>query len=313
MEAEIAAGRYFGRQSGQEKTFAEFIDRYIERELPKNPKGYAKQKMLLTWWKSQLGPYYLCHVTPGMIGELRDKLMSETIKKGTLRTSSTTNRYLAALSRALTISQREWHWIKENPALQITRPKENKGRERYFEKDEITKLLELCRKSKSPHLYPVTLFAVNTGARRGEILDLKWDDIDFERCTVTFRNTKNGDDRTIHLTQKILNCLLEERNKRTMISQYVFPSADGKKPGCIRGSWERAIAALGLKGIVCFHSIRHSVASHLAMAGYTMLEIGKILGHRSVVTMRYAHLSTAATVKALNHLNDEIFGTYMHA
>lgn len=52
MESEIRAGRYFGKEECKEKTFAEFIDRYIEKELPKNPKGYAKQKMLLAWWKN---------------------------------------------------------------------------------------------------------------------------------------------------------------------------------------------------------------------------------------------------------------------
>ncbi|MFI0434989.1 MAG: hypothetical protein ACH350_04580 [Parachlamydiaceae bacterium] len=92
MEAEIRAGRYFGREEDKEKTFLEFIDRYIEKELPKNPKGYAKQKALLTWWKSKLGSYFLCHITPSMIAELRDKLMSETTYRKKLRTSSTTNR-----------------------------------------------------------------------------------------------------------------------------------------------------------------------------------------------------------------------------
>jgi len=70
MESEIRAGRYFGREESKEKTFAEFIDRYIEKELPKNPNFYTKQKMHLLWWKSHLGKYFLCHVTPSLIAEL---------------------------------------------------------------------------------------------------------------------------------------------------------------------------------------------------------------------------------------------------
>lgn len=306
MEAEIRAGRYFGKEEDKEKTFSELIDRYIERELPKNPKSFIKQRTLLTWWKKHLGPYFLCHITPSMIAELRDLLMSETTIRYKLRTASTTNRYLASLSRAFTICQKEWHWIKENPAQLITRPKENKPRERYLEKEEINKLLEACKKSQSPHLYPVTLFALNTGARKGEILGLKWMDIDFDRSTVTFRDTKNGENRTLHLTKQVINCLKEERPKRIILSEYVFPSLNGKGPTCIRVAWERVIERLGLKD-VCFHSLRHTVASHLAQAGYSMLEIGKILGHRSNVTMRYVHLSTATTAKALNYLSDEIY------
>lgn len=57
----------FWKRRKQRKNFIEFIDRYVEKELPKNPKGYAKQKMLLTSWKSKLGSYFLCHITPAMI------------------------------------------------------------------------------------------------------------------------------------------------------------------------------------------------------------------------------------------------------
>lgn len=52
MEAEIRAGRYFGKDDSKEKTFANLADRYIEKELPKNPKAYQKQKMMMSWWKS---------------------------------------------------------------------------------------------------------------------------------------------------------------------------------------------------------------------------------------------------------------------
>jgi hypothetical protein len=137
MEAEVRGGRFFGAEDGREKTFAEFIDRYIQNELPKNPKAYRKQKQLLSWWRSHLGSYFLCRVTPSAIAELRDRLMTESTPKGTLRTPSTANRYIAALSRAFTICQREWCWVQENPVLKITRPKENKPRERFLDKYEI--------------------------------------------------------------------------------------------------------------------------------------------------------------------------------
>jgi hypothetical protein len=134
MEAEIRAGRYFGKEADKEKTFFEFIDRYIEKELPKNPNGYKKQKMMLTWWKSQLGRYFLCHITPAMIAEMRDKLLSEVTPRHKLRTPSTTNRYIAAISRAFMVGVKEWQWLKENPVRKIIRPKENKPRDRYLEK-----------------------------------------------------------------------------------------------------------------------------------------------------------------------------------
>ena len=310
MEAEIRAGRYFGKEEDKEKSFAEFIDRYIEKELPKNPKGYAKQKMLLTWWKSKLGSYFLCHITPAMIAELRDDLMKEMTYRKKLRTSSTTNRYLASLSRAFNICQKEWNWIKENPVRKISRPKENKARERYLEKEEIALLLEACRKSKSPHLYPITLFALATGARKGEIMNLTWQDIDFSRSTAIFRNTKNGTDRTVHLSPSILNCLQEEQGKRIILSEYVFPSADGKSPGIIRTAWDNVIKELGWENEnVCFHSLRHTTASHLAQNGVSSLEIAAILGHKTLTMVkRYSHFSTASTAPILNKIDNELLG-----
>jgi integrase len=312
MEAEVRAGRYFGLEEDREKTFAQFVDRYIEKELPKNPKGYAKQKLLLSWWKSHLGKYFLCHITPSSIAELRDRLLSEMTPKGTLRTPSTTNRYLAALSRAFTICQREWRWIKENPVLKITRPKENKPRDRYLEKEEIHRLLEVCKKSKSPYLYAIVLFALSTGARKGEILSLTWDDVDFARMTAIFRDTKNGETRAVHLSATIIGRLKEEKERRVVLSNYVFPNHNGTKPADIKTAWENAVKETGLKN-VCFHSLRHTAASHLSMGGFSPLEIAAVLGHKTLAMVkRYSHLSISATARALDRLNDEIFGDVMN-
>lgn len=308
MEAEVRAGRYFGREEGREKTFTQFIDRYIEKELPKNPKAYAKQKLLLTWWKSHLGKYFLCHITPSIIAELRDLLMSEKTPRGIIRTPSTANRYLAALSRAFTICEREWRWVRENPVLKITRPKENKPRERFLDKQEIARLLEVCKKSRSQYLYAIVLFALSTGARKGEILSLTWNDVDFARMMATFRETKNGETRAVHLSTTIIKRLKEEKERRLVPSAYVFPSRDGKKPADIKNAWESAVKIAGFKN-VCFHSLRHTAASHLCMEGFSTLEIAAVLGHKTLAMVkRYSHLSISATARALDRLNDEIFG-----
>lgn len=308
MESEVRAGRYFGKEDDKEKTFAEFIDLFIEKELPKNPKSFAKQKALLTWWKSKLGSYFLCHITPSMSAGLRDILMGEVTRRHKLRTPSTANRYLAALSRAFTLGVKEWHWLKENPILKITRPKENKPRERYLEVDEINQLLYACRNSKSPHLYAVVSCLLATGARKSEILGLRVGDVDFNRATATFRNTKNGETRTVPLSHSVLDILRNEKSKRIVMSEFIFPSMDGKRPADIREAWDRAIKECGWKD-VSLHTLRHTVASHLSMNGISMLEIGNILGHKSMsMVKRYSHLSTASMAKPLNMLSDEILG-----
>jgi len=175
-------------------------------------------------------------------------------------------------------------------------------------KEEIEKLLEVCKESKSPHLYPVTLFALSSGARRGEILGLKWKDVDLDRKVATFRDTKNGEHRSIPLSDALSECLWKEKRLRSIPSEYVFPSIDGKMPADIRGAWENAVEKAGLSG-VCFHTLRHTVASHLTMGGASMIEVGAILGHKTLAMVkRYSHLSVTATAKVLGRMNEEVLG-----
>ena len=305
MEADIRDGRYFPKQDDKQKTFEDLADRYIKNELVKRPKSLKKQSSQLGWWKKHLGKYFLCHISPSMIASLRDQLLLEQTYRGGLRTSSTTNRYLAVLSKAFNVAVKEWAWLKDNPVLKITRPKENKPRERYLEKDEITLLLSECRKcKKSPYLYAIVLFALATGARLGEIVNLKWDDIDFLRAAATFRDTKNGETRSVPLSKLISICLKEEYSRRLVPSRYVFPSKDGKKPADIRTGWNNVLKKTGLIG-VCFHSLRHTAASHLAQMGVSTLEIAAILGHKTLsMVKRYSHFSTSATAQAVNRMNE---------
>ncbi len=218
------------------------------------------------------------------------------------RSTSTANRYLAALTHVYTIAVKEWGWCNENIALKIRRSKEGKARDRFLEKEEISRLLSACKKSKSPYLHPIVLIALTTCARKGEILSLNWNDIEFNRKKMTFRDTKNGETRSIALSDPVINCLLKEKAKRIMPSKYVFPSLDGAKPADFMTSWKKVVKTIGLN--ICFHTLRHTGASHLAMNGATPLEIAAILGHKTLAMVkRYSHLSTSSTAQALNKMN----------
>jgi integrase len=311
MEADIRQGRYFGRSESRERTFAELVDRYLEQKLFSCSKSFRKCKIQLLWWKKKLKDYYLCYITPSVISELKEQLLKEETPRKTLRSQSTANRYLAALSGVFSVAVREWNWLKENPMSKIARYKEGKPRDRFLTKEEIEKLLAICKTSKSPHLYAVTLFAICSGARKGEILGLKWKDLDFTRNTATFRDTKNGETRTIPLSPVLVGCLLDEKKKRIILSEYVFPSCDGKQPADIRGAWENAIQEADLD--ICFHTLRHTAASHLTMGGASTIEVGAVLGHKTLAMVkRYSHLSVSSTAKVLYRMNEEVLGKIKH-
>lgn len=306
MEVDIRQGRYFPKDDSREKTFGQMIDRYIEKELPKKPKSFVKQSMQLNWWKKHLKDYFLCHITTGMISEIKEKLLEEMTYRKVLRSPSTANRYLAALSGVFSVASNEWGWIKDNPLSKVSRFKEGKARERFLTKEEIERLLCVCKHSKSPHLYTVTLFALSTGARRGEIMGLKWKDLDLERKTATFRDTKNGETRTIPLSRSLIECCVDEQQKKVQFSEFVFPNCNGVKPACIRTAWDNAVKEAELEGI-CFHSLRHTAASYLSMGGASTLEVGVILGHKTLAMVkRYSHLSVASTAKVLDKMNKEM-------
>lgn len=182
---------------------------------------------------------------------------------------------------------------------------EARGRERFLSDDELKRLLAVCRLSKWSRLRLLVLMAATTGARRGELLALRFGDLDMEQRTATVRRSKNGDQRLLPLTESVI-----AEMKRTGIGdahRLIFES--GKKPGqpfAIDSAWRSALTDAKLTGSnVVFHSLRHSAASALARNGASLLQIGDLLGHRSpAVTRKYSHLC----VNSKRALVDEVFG-----
>jgi hypothetical protein len=126
MESDIRQGRYFGRSESKERTFAELVDRYLEQKFSSGSKSFRKCKIQLFWWKRKLKDYYLCYITPSVISELKEQLLKEETPRRTLRSQSTANRYLAALSGVFSVAVREWNWLKENPMSKVSRYREGK-------------------------------------------------------------------------------------------------------------------------------------------------------------------------------------------
>src|SRR5262249_7422672 len=205
-EAAILEGRYFPKAEAKKHTLTDLIDRYLVDVLPdKRPSTVPDQERQLRWWDNRLGHYVLADITPAMVAECRDTLRRDKTRRHTRRANATVVRYLAVLSHAFTMAVREWQWCDDNPVLKITKPKEPRGRVRFLSDQERHQLLEACQASRNPHLYTITVLALSTGARRGELLGLRWPDVDLKRGTLTFQETKNGERRTVPLTEYALD------------------------------------------------------------------------------------------------------------
>jgi integrase len=306
IESAIREGRHFKTAESKKRTLAELIDRYIEQVLPTKPKSYKKQKSQLLWWRDKLGAYALADITPAKIAECRDFLLSESTSRGDKRSNSTVVRYLAALSHAFSIAVREWQWIEDSPVRKITKPKESRGRLRFLSDEERQLLLNECKQSKNSHLYHIVLIALATGMRRGEILNLKWSDIDLEKDRIVLHETKNGEKRVVPVTpllKEIFNRILEHSQK---IDTFVFSNKHGNGPVDIRTAWQEALERTQISDFR-FHDLRHSCAERLITSGATLSEISEVLGHKTLsMVKRYSHMSETHAAKILTRMNEQI-------
>ncbi len=309
-EAAIRERRHFPQSESQRHTLADAIERYLTETLPhKQLRSAAQQRRLLGWWRDHYGDVKLADMTASLIIEGRDTL-SRTSKQrgeGALGPASVT-RHLAALGSVMTAAVKEWQWLNTNPVVTVTKPTEPRGRTRYLTPEERDRLLEACRQSESPDLYPAVCLALTTGARRGEALGIEWRHVDFGRKTVHFPKTKNGDPRTLPLVEPALSLLLARFRVRRIDTPLVFPNAPGTGPVDLKRSWATALRRAAVEDFR-WHDLRHTTASYLAMNGASTVELAGALGHKTLAMVkRYSHLSADHIESIVGDTMGKVFG-----
>ncbi|HEX2826049.1 MAG TPA: site-specific integrase [Burkholderiales bacterium] len=304
IEATLRRGRQLPTAEASRRTVAEMIDRFTTQSLPRRArnKDAVKTSALLTWWRERIGDVAIVHVTPALIAECRDELLAGKTTRGGLRTPATVNRYLAAISACFREAIREWHWLEQSPMPAVSRGAEHPGVVRFLSEDERDRLLRATASHGAPWLRPLVMLALATGARRGELLGLRWADVDLERGMVTFHITKNRERRSVPVAGSALTVLRTWADARRADDDRVFPGPLPTLPLNIENAWRDALATADVRDFR-FHDLRHSAASYLAMSGATAPEIAAVLGHKTLAMVkRYAHLGeqhTAAVVERM--------------
>lgn len=303
-EAAIRERRYFRTVEAERHTFAELVDRYL-REVQPAPARQAQ----LAWWRERWGDRVLADLGKADITELKTLLATTPTVRGTTRSPATVNRYLAALSHCYSKAL-EWEWLDAHPLKggRIARYREPRGRVRYLSDAEREALLAACRASSAPLLYPLVVLALSTGARAGELLALRWGDLDLRSGRGVLQETKNGERRAIAIRRHALDELRRLARVRRLDTDLVFPGTSGRVPWSYFPDWRAAVAAAGIEDFR-FHDLRHCAASYLAMNGATLAEIAAVLGHKTLqMVKRYAHLSDAHIGAAVDSMNERLFG-----
>lgn len=212
--------------------------------------------------------------------EMLDTLTAALRKRG--NSNATINRKMAALSKLL----RKAHKMGDIQGLpEFKRLKEKAGRIRFLEPDEEARLFAAI--SEKSELYGLfCIFLIDTGARLGEGIGLRWQDIHDER--VTFWLTKSGKSRSVPLTERAAAAIRAcEKKKRGPFSSIVQAK--------FRAAWNEAKQEVGLGAEVDVvpHILRHTCASRLVQGGIDIRRVQTWLGHQTLqMTMRYAHLAS---------------------
>lgn len=300
-ESAIREGRHFKTAEAKKHTFDDLLARYYKEILPAyNEKEQQERRFKLDWWGNRLGPLTLCDINAAKINEVKVDL---TVA------AATANKYLMNLSHAFNIALIQWEWIEINPVIKVKSPKLPRGRVRFLDDAERERFLVACRESSNTWLYPCVILALSTGMRQGELMGLKWPDVNLKDGFIILHETKNGDRRRVPLAGHALELLRDHAKVRRLDTDLLFPGKTHKnKPIDLRKPFETALKAAEITDFH-WHDLRHCTASYLAMNGASLAEIAEILGHKTLqMVKRYSHLSDGHVSNVVASMNQKIFG-----
>ena len=192
--------------------------------------------------------------------------------------------------------------VIRNPTAGIPLLKENNQVERFLSSLEAKALLRSIKHSRNTMLQYIIPMLILTGARKREVLDAKWEDLDIDCSLWRIPNTKSGKARIVPLSDTAVKLLTKLRQKKRC--EHIFANPNTLKPyRSFYYSWHTARRDAGLED-VRVHDLRHSFASFLVNAGRSLYEVQTLLGHTQIkTTQRYAHLSTDSLRNASNEVS----------
>jgi integrase len=297
--SEIAEGKYLDKKKVIRTTFQEVAKKYNEWAKTHKKSYESSVKHTLKQLLGVFGEYRLSDLSPS-------KIEDYIAEKRNRAKPSTCNRHLALLSHMFTKAS-DWEmWNGENPCRKIKKLREDNGRMRFLSDEERDLLLESC---EGP-LHMFVLAALDTGARKNELLQLHWNEVGIDNGTITIldRHSKSGRARVIPMTKRLKEAL------RSLPSRFrggfVFTHSDGQSllqpkgdSTYLRREYKKALSKAGISDFT-IHDLRHDFGSRLAAQDAHPKTIQELMGHSTLhMTMRYTHFSTTQKQSAISLLD----------
>ncbi len=277
VEAEIDRGDLpDGRQALRGKSLADLFRLYRDKVTPTKRGALQERYRLEQFLVHNISAVPLERLTPAIFARYRDKRINEG---GPL----TVRRELALIRHVIEVARKEWGIpLRDNPLGQISYPPVSKPRHRRLSKGEYDQIVMACKSVRTQWLRQVFLIAIETGMRRGELVSIRWTDLDLDQRTLHLPMTKNGHPRTIPLSTKAVEII----RSVPKTDERVFPIT----ANALRLAWERLRRRAGITDLH-FHDLRHEAISRFFEKGLSVPEVALISGHRDYrMLFRYTHL-----------------------
>lgn len=273
----------------EESTFGEFFEQFMERYSKKQKKSWKYDerevnKFLAHWFKRKSSS-----ITKQEVQLLHEKVCEEN---GLYQA----NRLLERI-RAIYNKNIEWGWNGINPSLGIKKFKEQ-SRDRFIQPDELPRFFEALNEELNYTIKDYIWVSLLTGARKGNVLAMRWQDINLGRKEWRIPDTKNGEAVTVHLSDQAIEILKSRKNN----ADFVFPSELSSK-GYLQDpkkAWARILKKAGIEDLR-IHDLRRTLGSWQVATGASLPIIGKSLGHKSSkATEVYARLNLDPVRESVN-------------
>lgn len=259
-------------------TLKELVERYVKEITPQKRSARAETYVLRAFLLHPICRKFLTDLRPTDFARYRDQRLLKMSPSGL-------KRELVSIRHIFEVARDEWGLpIRENPLDKVKLKATDIRRERRLREGEYERLLEAARSRQNHRIEKVIIFAIETAMRRGEILKLRWDQVDMRRRCVTILESKNGYSRTIPLTPTAI-ALLHSCRGDAGGNNLVFPLT----ANALKMAWGRMLKQAGIKDLH-FHDLRHEAISRFFEMGLTVPEVASISGHRnSAMLSRYGH------------------------
>jgi len=299
-EAALKVAVYEGRY-GKSEVPTDFVEFTNQTYLPwakANKKTFRDDVMHSKALCEAFKGKALNEISPMLIeAHKRNRLVTQT-KIGRKRQPATVNRELAVLSKIFSTAL-DYGLISHNPCQKIKRLRVENIRNRYVSVEEEEALLKACTGLRE-HLQELIIVAIQTGMRKGEILTLKWSDVDFERNLILINQSKSGKPRTVPMSSEVRQILKDKA--QTCIWVFTHPYYPERRLTEFKRAWEATCQEAGIEDLH-FHDLRHTAATRMAEAGTDAFTIAAILGHSTIqMSARYTHATDRGKRQAVENL-----------